>query len=73
MFTLKTQKKTPKPLKKNPITSKPPQKPTQKPPKTPKTSKNPKKLKIIQTSQNNRSRWFGKIIVTMAMVGNVQK
>jgi len=38
-----------------------------------KPSKTPKNLKIIQTSLNNRSRWFGKIIATMAMVGNVKK
>ena len=35
--------------------------------------KKTKNLEIIQTSQNNRSRLFGKIIATMVMVGNVQK
>ena len=38
-----------------------------------KPSKTPENLKITQTSLNNRSRWFGKIIATMAMVGNVKK
>ena len=76
MFTLKTLKNLQNPSKlpqnlQNPSkTSKTPKK---KPQNLEKPSKTPKNLKIIQTSQNNRSRLFGKIIATMAMVGNVQK
>ena len=76
MFTLKTLKnlqnpsKPPQNLQNPPKTAKTPKK---KPQNLEKPSKTPKNLKIIQTSQNNRSRWFGKIIATMAMVGNVQK
>ena len=66
----KTLKTTPKPTQNPPKTSKTPKK---KPQNLEKPSKTPNNLKVIQTSQNNQSRWFGKIIATMAIVGNVKK
>ena len=54
-------------------TSKTPQKPIKKHQKSPKPLKNSRNIKIRKTSQNNRSRLFGKIIAPIAMVGYLQK